>query len=46
MTDLRDPQDRGLISLVIPVFNEEDGIDQLRERLGPCPCHVEGHGGR
>ena len=35
MTDLRDPQDRGLISLVIPVFNEEDGIDQLRERLGP-----------
>ena len=35
MTDLRDPQDRRLISLVIPVFNEEDGIDQLRERLGP-----------
>ena len=34
MTDRRDPQGRGLISLVIPVFNEEDGIDQLRERLG------------
>ena len=34
MTDLRDPQGRRLISLVIPVFNEEDGIDQLRERLG------------
>ena len=34
MTDPRDPQGRRLISLVIPVFNEEDGIDQLQERLG------------
>ena len=34
MTHRHDPQSRGLISLVIPVFNEEDGVDQLRERLG------------
>jgi dolichol-phosphate mannosyltransferase len=33
MTNRPDPQGRGLISLVIPVFNEEDGIAQLRERL-------------
>ena len=30
----QEPQSRKFISLVIPVFNEEDGIDQLRERLG------------
>ena len=34
MTNRPDTQNRKLISLVIPVFNEEDGIEQLRERLG------------
>jgi dolichol-phosphate mannosyltransferase len=34
MPDRRVPQHKRLISLVIPIFNEEDGVDQLRERLG------------
>ena len=34
MPDEPSPKHKKLISLVVPVFNEEDGIDQLRERLG------------
>jgi len=33
MIDNNNPTNRELISVVIPVFNEEDGIDQLRARL-------------